>query len=62
MAEQVAGLRASLAGKSLVQVQASPVVRYWLLESVRQFAAGRLSAEQASIRAALSWALGGAEP
>jgi predicted ATPase len=100
--EAVAGLLASLAGKSLVQVQAGPVVRYWLLETVRQFAAGRLaasgeeaavharllewaldearsaeaappgperagwsgrlSAGQASIRAALSWALGGAEP
>jgi hypothetical protein len=100
--EAVAGLLASLAGKSLVQVQSDPVVRYSLLETVRQFAAGRLaasgedtavharllewalevarsaeaappgperagwsgrlSAEQASIRAALSWALGGAEP
>jgi hypothetical protein len=100
--QAVAGLLASLAGKSLVQVQAGPVVRYWLLETVRQFAAGRLassgeetavharllgwaldearsaeatpsgsertgwsdrlSAGQASIRAALSWALGGAEP
>jgi hypothetical protein len=98
----VAGLLASLAGKSLVQVQAGPVVRYWLLETVRQFAAGRLaacgeetavharllewalevarsaeaalpgaegpdwssqiSAGQASSRAALSWALGSAEP
>jgi predicted ATPase/DNA-binding CsgD family transcriptional regulator len=100
--EAVAGLLASLVGKSLVQVQAGAVVRYWLLETVRQFAAGRLaasgeetavharllrwalevarsadaalsgaeraswsdrlSAEQGSIRAALSWALGGAEP
>jgi predicted ATPase/DNA-binding CsgD family transcriptional regulator len=100
--EAVAGLLAGLAGKSLVQVQAGPVVRYALLETVRQFAAGRLaasgeetavhacllewalevarsaeaallgaegpdwssrmSADQASIRAALSWALGGAEP
>ena len=100
--ETVAGLLASLAGKSLVQVQAGDVTRYSLLETVRQFAAGRLaasgeetavharllgwaleaarsadaalssaewvgwsdrlSAEQASIRAALSWALGGAEP
>jgi predicted ATPase/class 3 adenylate cyclase/DNA-binding NarL/FixJ family response regulator len=97
----VAGLLASLAGKSLVQVQSGPVVRYSLLETVRQFAAGRLaafgeetavqarllcwalevarlaeaappgpertagssrlSAEHASLRAALSWALGGAE-
>jgi DNA-binding CsgD family transcriptional regulator len=86
----------------LVQVQADAVIRYWLLEAVRQFAAARLaasgedtavhaclvewalevarsaeaalpgaegsdwssriSAGQASIRAALSWALGGAEP
>ena len=100
--QAVAGLLASLAGKSLVQVQAGAVIRYALLETVRQFAAGRLaaageetavhvrllewalevarsaeaalpdaertgwsdrlSAEQASIRAALSWALGGAEP
>jgi predicted ATPase/DNA-binding CsgD family transcriptional regulator len=100
--QAVAGLLASLADKSLVQVQASPAVRHWLLETVRQFAAGRLaasgedtavharllewaldearsadaalsgpgragwsgrlSAGHASIRAALSWALGGAEP
>ena len=100
--QAVAGLLASLAGKSLVQIQAGAVIRYSLLETVRQFAAGqlaasgeetavharllrwalevarpaeaalpdaertswsdRLSAEQASIRAALSWALGGQEP
>jgi len=100
--EAVAGLLASLAGKSLVQSHVGAVVRYSLLETVRQFAAerlaasgeesavqdnllrwalevarsaeeslssaewtswsDRLSAEQASIRAALSWALGGAEP
>jgi len=99
--EAVAGLLADLAGKSLVQVDDGAVIRYWLLETVRQFAAGRLaasgeetlvqarllewalevarsaeaappgaeratwsdrlSAGQASIRAALSWALGGAE-
>jgi predicted ATPase/DNA-binding CsgD family transcriptional regulator len=98
----IAGLLTSLAGKSLVQVHDGPVIRYWLLETVRQFAAGRLAAsgedpamhgrllewalevarsadaalasaerpgwsgrlaaEQASIRVALSWALGGAEP
>jgi len=98
----VAGLLASLAGKSLVQVQPGAVIRYLLLETVRQFAAGRLtasgeetavyarllrwalevarsaeaapagrertrwsgrlSADHASIRAALSWALGGQEP
>jgi predicted ATPase/DNA-binding CsgD family transcriptional regulator len=100
--EAIAGLLASLADKSLVQVQAGPVIRYSLLETVRQFAAGRLAAsgeetavyvrllqwalevarsadaalssaewagwsdrlssEQATIRAALSWALGGQEP
>ena len=100
--QAVAGLLASLAGKSLVQVHDSAVIRYALLETVRQFADGqlaasgeetavrvhllewalevarsadvalsraewtgwssRLTAEQASIRAALSWALGGAEP
>ena len=100
--EAVAGLLASLAGKSLVQVHDGAVIRYSLLETVRQFAAGRLAssgeetavrvrllewaldearsaeaalpgaeragwsdrlaAEQGSVRAALSWALGGAEP
>jgi predicted ATPase/DNA-binding CsgD family transcriptional regulator len=100
--EAIIGLLASLADKSLVQVQAGAVIRYSLLETVRQFAVGRLaacgeetaaharllewalgvarsadaaqpgaeraawsdrlSAGQASIRAALSWALGGAEP
>ena len=100
--QAIAGLLAGLADKSLVQIQAGAVIRYSLLETVRQFAAGRLaasgegtavharllrwalevarsaeaalpgaewprwsdrlSAEQASIRAALSWALGGAEP
>jgi predicted ATPase/DNA-binding CsgD family transcriptional regulator len=100
--QAVVGLLASLAGKSLVQVQPGPVICYWLLETVRQFTADRLaasseetvvhlrllgwalevarsadaalsgaewtgwsdrlSAGQASIRAALSWALGGAEP
>ena len=100
--EAIAGLLASLAGKSLVQIQADAMIRYSLLETVRQFAAGQLgasgeetavharllgwalevarsaeaappsagrqdwssqlSAGQASIRAALSWALGGQEP
>jgi len=100
--EAIAGLLAGLAGKSLVQIPPGPVIRYSLLETVRQFAAGRLatsgeeeatrarllrwaletarpaemalssaertrwsgrlSADQASIRAALSWALGGADP
>jgi predicted ATPase len=98
----IAGLLASLADKSLVQTQPGVMTRYSLLETVRQFAAGRLtasgeetavhvrllewalevarsadaalpgtewtgwpdrlSAGQASIRAALSWALGGQEP
>jgi len=100
--QAIAGLLASLAGKSLVQVHDGAVIRYSLLETVRQFAAGRLAAsgeetavrvhllewalgvarsadvalsraewtgwssrltaEQASIRAALSWGLGGTEP
>ena len=42
--QAVAGLLASLAGKSLVQIQADPVIRYWLLETIRQFAADRLAA------------------
>jgi predicted ATPase/DNA-binding CsgD family transcriptional regulator len=100
--EAIAGLLASLVGKSLVQIQADAIIRYSLLEPVRQFAAARLAAsgeettvhvrllrwalevarsaeaalssaertgwsdrlssDQASIRAALSWALGGQEP
>jgi predicted ATPase/DNA-binding CsgD family transcriptional regulator len=100
--QAVAGLLASLADKSLVQIQAGSVIRYSLLQTIRQFAAGqlaasgeetvtharlldwaletarsadaalpgagragwsgRLSVDQASIRAALSWALGGQEP
>jgi predicted ATPase/DNA-binding CsgD family transcriptional regulator len=99
--EAIAGLLASLAGKSVVQIQSAVTVRYSLLETIRQFAAARLaasgeetavhlrllewalgearsaeaaladagwaawasrlSAEQDSIRAALSWALGGQE-
>jgi predicted ATPase/DNA-binding CsgD family transcriptional regulator len=98
----IAGLLASLVGKSVVQAHAAATVRYSLLETIRQFAAARLaesgeetaahlrllrwaldvaasaeaalasadwpaqasrlSVEQASIRAALSWALGGPEP
>ena len=98
--EAIAGLLASLAGKSVVHLQDGAAVRYSLLETIRQFAAGRLaasgeetavhlrlldwalgearsaeatvgstgwaawasrlSAGQDSIRAALSWALGGA--
>jgi len=100
--QAIAGLLASLAGKSLVQIHDGPVIRYSLLETVRQFAADqlaasgeetalytrllrwalevaqsadaalpgagltgwsdRLSSDQASIRAALSWALSGQEP
>jgi DNA-binding CsgD family transcriptional regulator len=100
--EAVAGLLAGLAGKSVVHLQDGAAVRYSLLETIRQFAAGRLaasgeetavhlrlldwalgearsaeatvgctgwaawasrlSAGQDSIRAALSWALGGQEP
>ena len=99
--QAIAGMLASLVGKSLVQIQAGPVTRYSLLETIRQFAAGlatsgeetavhlrllewaleearsaeaarpgagwaswsdRLSAGQAGIRAALSWALDGADP
>jgi len=40
----VVGLLASLAGKSLVQIKAGQVIRYSLLETVRQFAADRLAA------------------
>jgi predicted ATPase/DNA-binding CsgD family transcriptional regulator len=100
--EAVAGLLASLAGKSVVHLRDGGAARYSLLETIRQFAAGRLaasgeetavhlrlldwaldqarsaeaalgstgwapwasqlSAGQDSIRAALSWALGGTEP
>ena len=100
--EAIAGLLASLAGKSVVRIHDGAAVRYSLLETIRQFAAGqlaasgeetavhlrlldwalgearsaeatvgstgwaawasRLSAGQDSIRAALSWALGGQEP
>ena len=58
--QAVAGLLASLAGKSLVQVQAGAVIRYSLLETVRQFAAGRLAAsgEETAVHARLlGWAL-----
>jgi predicted ATPase/DNA-binding CsgD family transcriptional regulator len=101
-AQVIAGLLASLADKSLVQTQAGATISYRLLETVRQFAGGRLagsgeetevhvrllrwalelarsaeaavstaewtgwsarlSAGQANIRAALSWALGSREP
>ena len=100
--EAITGLLASLAGKSVVRIHDGVAVRYSLLETIRQFAVGRLAASgeetavhlrlldwaldqarsaeatvgsagwavsasrlaagQDSIRAALSWALGGAEP
>ena len=100
--EAIAGLLAGLSGKSVVRIHDGAAVRYSLLETIRQFAAGRLaasgeetavhlrlldwalgearsaettlgsaewaawasrlSAGQDSIRAALSWALGGAKP
>ncbi len=59
--EAIAGLLASLAGKSLVQVQPGAVIRYSLLETIRQFAAGHLAAsgeETAVHRRLLDWALG----
>ena len=59
--QAIAGLLADLAGKSLVQVQPGPVIRYWLLETVRQFAAGRLvaSGEETAVHLRLlDWALG----
>lgn len=100
--QAIAGLLASLAGKSVLQIHDGAPSRYSLLETIRQFAAvrlaasgeetavrgrllrwaleaarsadaarssaewtrwsHRLSAGQGSIRAALSWALDGAEP
>ena len=58
--EAIAGLLASLADKSLVQVQPGTVIRYSLLETVRQFAAGQLAAsrEETAVRLRLlDWAL-----
>ncbi len=57
---QVAGLLASLAGKSLVQIQAGPAIRYSLLETIRQFAADKLAAsgeDTAVYVRLLRWAL-----
>ena len=59
--EAIAGLLASLAGKSLVRIQDGATVRYSLLETVRQFAAVRLAAsgEEATVHVRLlEWALG----
>ena len=59
--EAIAGLLASLAGKSVVQVHESAAVRYSLLETIRQFATGRLAAsgEETAVRLRLlGWALG----
>jgi predicted ATPase len=58
--QAVAGLLASLAGKSLVQTQAGAVISYSLLETVRQFAASRLagSGEETAVHVRLlRWAL-----
>jgi DNA-binding CsgD family transcriptional regulator len=58
--QDVAGLLASLADKSLVQIQAGAVTRYSLLETIRHFAAGRLAAageETAVHLRLLEWAL-----
>ena len=62
--EAVAGLLASLAGKSLVQIQAGPVIRYSLLETVRQFAAGQLAAsgEETAVHAAAAAVGAGGRP
>ncbi len=57
----VAGLLASLAAKSVVQVHHGGAVRYSLLETVRQFAASRLASsgeETAVNRRLLEWTSG----
>jgi predicted ATPase/DNA-binding CsgD family transcriptional regulator len=59
--EAIAGLLASLAGKSVVRIHDGAPVRYSLLETIRQFAAGRLAAcgeEMAVHLRLLDWALG----
>ena len=58
--EAIAGLLASLAGKSLVQAQPGAVIGYSLLETIRQFAVGQLAAsgeETAVHLRLLDWAL-----
>jgi predicted ATPase/DNA-binding CsgD family transcriptional regulator len=57
--EAIAGLLASLAGKSVVRVHDGAAVRYSLLETIRQFAAYRLAAsgdERAVHLRLLDWA------
>ena len=59
--EAIAGLLASLAGKSVVRIDDGAAVRYSLLETIRQFAAGQLAAcgeETAVHLRLLDWALG----
>ena len=59
--EGIAGLLVSLAGKSVVRLHDGGPVRYSLLETIRQFAAGRLAAsgeETAVHLRLLDWALG----
>ena len=59
--EAIAGLLASLTGKSVVRIHDGAAARYSLLETIRQFAAGRLAAsgeETAVHLRLLDWALG----
>ena len=59
--QAIAGLLASLAGKSVVRIQDGAAVRYSLLETIRQFADGQLAAsgeETAVHLRLLDWALG----
>src|SRR4029077_8078607 len=59
--EAIAGLLASLASKSVVRIHDGVAVRYSLLETIRQFAAGRLAAsgEETAVHSRLlDWALG----
>ena len=57
--EATAGLLASLAGKSLVHLQDGAAVRYSLLQTIRQFAAGRWAGEETAVHLRLlDWALG----
>ena len=58
--EAIAGLLASLAGKSVVRIHDRAAVRYSLLETIRQFAAGQLAGggeERAVHLRLLDWAL-----